>query len=181
MRQRRHDALRNGLRRYLDSGIAGLRDKVAPHLSVTVSVSALHDAPGALGPVAGSGALLPRSLVRSWWCDSAVSRFVVGLGGKVLEASHTERTLKSRERRAKRIETGGHCQGAGCSRGPGSRLVPHHPTPWAVCGTTSLAETVLLCEQSHHDLHSGGHVLRLKDGRLLGPDGWVTDPREGAP
>jgi hypothetical protein len=174
-RQRRHDALRNGLRRYLDSGIAGLRDKVAPHLSVTVSLAALHDAPGALGPVAGSGALLPRSLVRAWWCDSAVSRFVLGLGGKVIETSHTERTLKPHERRAKRIETGGGCQGAGCTRGPGSRLVPHHPTPWAVCGTTSLTETVLLCDQSHHDLHSGGHVLRLRDGRLLGPDGWVAD------
>lgn len=179
LRQRRHDALRHGLRRYLDSGIAGLRDKVAPHLSVTVSLAALHDAPGALGPVAGSGALLPRSLVRAWWGDSAVSRFVLGLGGKVIATSHTERTLRPHERRAKRIETGGHCQGAGCARGPGSRLVPHHPIPWAVTGTTSLAETVLLCEQSHHDLHSGGHVLRLKDGRQLGPDGWVGDGGTG--
>ena len=29
-RQKRHDALRNGLRRYLNAGITGLRDKVAP-------------------------------------------------------------------------------------------------------------------------------------------------------
>jgi hypothetical protein len=173
--QRRHDALRNGLRRYLDSGIAGLRDKVAPHLAVTVTLEALHDEPGALPPVAASGARLPRSLVRAWWCDSSVTRFVLGLGRKVIETSHTERTLKPHERRAKRLETGGRCQGAGCRRGPGHRLIPHHPTPWATTGTTSLSDSVLLCEQTHHDVHSGGRILRLKDGRRLGPQGWVDD------
>ena len=172
--QRRHDALRNGLRRYLDSGVAGLRDKVAPHLSVTVGIDALADRPGARPPVAASGARLPRSLVRTWWCDSSVTRFVLSLGRRVLEVSHTERTLKAHERRAKRIETGGRCQGAGCRRGPGDRLVPHHADPWARHGTTSLGDTVLLCEATHHDLHSGGHTIRLKDGRRLGPDGWVS-------
>ncbi|MCW2715097.1 MAG: hypothetical protein JWN88_2144 [Frankiales bacterium] len=173
LRRRRHDALKNGLRRYLDAGIAGQRDRQAPHLAVTVSAEALSGAPGSLGPVTGSGTLLPRSLVRRWSCDSAVTRFVLSLGRKVIEASHTERTLKPHERRAKRIETGGHCQGAGCTRGPGSRLVPHHADPWARSRTTSLSGTVLLCEQTHHDLHSGGHFIRLKDGRLLGPDGWA--------
>jgi hypothetical protein len=178
--EQRHDALRNGLRRYLDSGIAGLRDKVAPHLSVTVALDSLHAAPGSLPAVAASGARLPRSLVRRWWCDSAVTRFVLGLGGKVLAASHTGRTLTATERRAKRIETGGGCQVAGCARGPGCRLVPHHPTPFAECGTTSLSDTVLLCESNHRNLHVGRTVLRLKDGRRLGPDGWLRqEPDSG--
>ena len=170
--QRRHDALRNGLRRLLDSGITGLRDKTAPHLAVTVSLDALHDSPGALPAVAASGARLPHSLVRRWSCDSAITRFVLSLGHKVLELSHTERTLKPHERRAKRLETGNHCQGAGCSHGPGSRLVPHHADPWNRCGTTSLSDTVLLCEQTHHHLHTG-HTIVLKDGRRLGPHGWI--------
>ena len=131
-------------------------------------------APGSRPPVAASGARLPRSLVRRWWCDSAVTRFVLSLGHKVLELSHTERTLKPHERRAKRIETGGTCQGSGCCRGPGSRLVPHHADPWAQSGTTSLSDSVLLCEQTHHQLHQG-RTIRLKDGRRLGPHGWVTD------
>ena len=172
--QRRHDALKLGLRRYLDSGIAGLRDKVAPHLSVTVGIDALSDRPGALPPVTASGARLPRSLVRSWWCDSSVTRFVLSLGRRVLEMSHTERTLKAHERRAKRLETGGRCQGAGCRCGPGTRLVPHHADPWSRSGTTSLSDTVLFCEQTHHDLHSGGRTILLKDGRRLGPDGWIS-------
>ena len=177
--QQRHDALRNGLCRYLDSGIAGLRAKVAPHVSVTVGLDSVHAAPGSLPAVAASGARLPRSLVRRWWCDSAVTRFVLGLGRKVLAVSHTGRTLTATERRVKRLETGGMCEVAGCARGPGCRLVPHHPTPYAECGTTSLSDTVLLCESSHHDLHVGRQVLRLKDGRRLGPDGWL--PPEDRP
>jgi hypothetical protein len=91
----------------------------------------------------------------------------------VIESSHTERTLKPHERRAKHLETGGHCQGAGCTRGPGHRLVPHHPTPYSVDPKTSLSDSVLLCEQTHQDIHVGGKSIRLKDGRYLGPDGWV--------
>jgi len=170
--QRRHDALKHALRRYLDSGIAGLRDKVAPHLAVTVPIETLHDEPGALPAVGASGARLPRSLVTRWWCDSSITRFVLGLGRRVVELSHTERTLKPHERRIKRLETGGRCQGAGCRRGPGDRLIPHHADPWARSGTTSLGQTVLLCEQTHHDLHSG-KTIRLKDGRRLGPHGWL--------
>ena len=173
--QQRHDALRNGLRRYLDSGITGLRDKIAPHLAVTVTLDSLHATPGSLPAVAASGARIPRSLIRRWLCDSAITRFVLSLGHKVLAVSHTSRTLTATERRIKRLETGGHCQVAGCARGPGCRLVPHHPTPYAISGTTSLEDSVLLCEQNHHDLHVHRRTLRLKDGRRLGPDGWITD------
>jgi hypothetical protein len=172
--QRRHDALRSALRALLDSRALGRRDKVAPHLSVTVGLDALHDAPGALPAVAASGARLPRSLVRRWLCDSALTRFVLSLGHKVLETSHTERTLKAHERRAKHIETGGRCQVAGCTCGPGARLIPHHGRPWARTRRTSLRDTVLVCERDHHHLHSG-HTLVLKDGRRLDQNGWLDE------
>ena len=142
--------------------------------TVTIPIGALHDAPGSLPPVAASGARLPRSLVRQWWCDSSITRFVLSLGGRVIETSHTERTLKPHERRIKRIETGGRCQGSGCCRGPGTRLIPHHPEPWHRTGTTSVHDTVMFCEQTHHDLHHG-HTIRLKDGRRLGPHGWIHE------
>ena len=176
LRQRRHDALRNGLRRYLDSGIAGLRDKVAPHLSVTVGLDALDEEPGALPARGASGTCLPASLVARWACDSAVTRFVLSLGHRVLAASHTQRTLSGIERRTRQIETGGRCQGAGCARGPGHRLIPHHATPWATCGTTSRADTVMLCEQTHADLHLGRQAIQLKDGRWLNSQGWTARP-----
>ncbi len=173
--QRRHDALRNGLRRHLSSGATGRRGKTAPQIQVTVGLDSLHGAPGTLGAVAASGTVLPRSLVRRWWCDSAVTRFVLGLGGRVVQTSHTERTLKAHERHAKAVETGGHCQGSGCTRGPGHPLIPHHATPWAASRTTSVTDTVLLCEQTHHLLHTG-HPVRLKDGRWLDAHGWRRKP-----
>ncbi len=175
-RQRGHDALRLALRALLDSGALGSRDKAAPHVAVTTGLDTLHRVPGAMPAVAASGTRLPSSLVRRWFCESAVTRFVLSLGRKVIETSHPERTLTAQERRIKKIETGGRCQIAGCRCGPSARLVPHHGDPWAQCHTTSLTDAVLICEPSHHDLHSGGHTLRLKDGRWLNEHGWADGP-----
>jgi len=179
LRQRRHDALSLGLRRLLDSGALGLRDKAAPHVAVTVGLDALHDLPGALPATGASGQRLPVALVRRWLCDSVLTRFVLGLGRRVVESSHTERTLKPHERRVKRVETGGICQAAGCPPRPDRPLVPHHAIPWSHCHTTSINDTVLLCEKSHHDLHTGGRTLTLRDGRRLNATGWLPPPEPG--
>lgn len=171
--QRRHDALRAILRSFLGSGIAGQRDKAVPHLLVRVSADSLDGVPGALPAVGGAGRALPTGLVRRLTCHSAITRFVMSLGGRVIEMSHTVRTLKGHERRAKLMEGGGRCQAAGCHHPPGTPLVPHHPEAYARTGRTSFRDTVMLCEASHDHLHVGGHALRLKDGRILGPDGWI--------
>jgi hypothetical protein len=171
--RRLHDALRLALRSLLDSGELGLRDKIAPHISVTVGLGTLHREPGAAPPTGAAGVTLPLTLVRKWWCDSYVTRFVLGLGHRVLEVSHTTRTLKAHERRIKHLEAGGHCQGAGCCRGPGHRLIPHHVDAWSRHGTTALRATVLFCESDHGALHRG-RTLLLKDGRRLDENGWVA-------
>jgi hypothetical protein len=173
MLQRRHDAIVAMMKDWLGSGIAGQRGKSLPNVFVRVGLDTLHGAPGALPAVGGSGQRLPVSLVRRWWCDSVVTRFVMGLGNKVIEMSHTTRTLKQHERKAKVMETGGRCQAAGCTAPPGTPLIPHHPNPWVKCGTTSFYDTVMVCDRSHDDIHVGGLTIRLRDGRLLGPNGWV--------
>ena len=48
----------------------------------------------------------------------------------------------------------------------------HHVEPWASTGRTSLDQTVLLCAQTHNQLHRGLTVT-LKDGRRLNENGWV--------
>lgn len=176
--QRRHDALNLLLGKILDSRVLGSRGKVPVQIAVTTSLAALHNQPGALPARTGSGATVPAALVRRWLCDSAVTRFVLSLGNKVIESSHTERTATPHERRIKHLETGGICQGAGCSRGSptGDSLVPHHATPYAICKQTSLEDTVLLCPMSHDDVHVGGKTIRLKDGRYLNATGWVDGP-----
>lgn len=174
LKQRRHDALRNGLRRYLDAGIAGLRDKVSPHIGAVVGLDLLDGVPGALPAVSTTTRrTLPASLVRSWLCDSAISRFVLSLGNKVLETSHTARSLKPHERRAKWIETGGRCQAAHCRCGPHTKIIPHHVDGYARCGTTSIDDTANLGEPCHTDVHVHKRTIRLRDGRRLNENGWI--------
>jgi hypothetical protein len=179
-RQRRHDALRLLLQQVLGSKVLGTRSKLPVQINVTISNAALHGQPGALPARTGSGASVPSALVRRWLCDSAITRFVLSLGNKVIELSHTERTAKPHERRIKLLETGGTCQGAGCYRGhdTGDVLVPHHPDAYARTGITSLRDTVMLCDVTHHELHEGHKTIRLKDGRLLNENGWVLPQRE---
>jgi hypothetical protein len=173
--QRRHDGLRLALRRLLDSGALGQRGRQVPHIAVTVTDAALHRRPGAAAARTASGATLPMSLVQRLVCGSAMTRFLLSLGHQVVETSHTDRTLRPHERRIKELETGGVCEAAGCTRGTatGHRLVPHHPTLYAVDPHTSLEDAVLLCEVSHRDVHEGNRNVRLKDGRVLTPSGWL--------
>lgn len=173
----RHDAFGAVLRDWLGSGIAGRRGKALTQVTITCGLDTLHGAPGALPAVAGSGARLPVSVVRRLMCDSAITRLVLSLGNRVIEMSHTSRTLKGHERKAKLVETGGRCQAASCARPRGTPLIPHHPDAYARSKTTSFYDTVLLCEGDHNHLHVGGKVLRLRDGRLLGPEGWVPQLR----
>ena len=176
--QRMHDALSLGLARYLAAGLGGQHDKNPVQVVVTVGLDALRGDPGALPARGATGASLSIGTVRRWACDCLLTRQVLSLAGKVLEVSHTERTLKAAERRAKLTETSGTCQAAGCTRStrtPGQEMHFHHGTPWAGTGSTSLADGVLLCKANHADVH-GGRTIRLKDGRYLGPDGWAAVP-----
>ncbi len=173
LKQRRHDALSLALRALLDSAARGVRDKAAPHLAVTISLDTLHDLPGARPAVGASGQRLPVGLVRRWLCDSHLTRYVLSLGHRVMESSHSERTLKPHERRAKRVQTGGICQAAGCPPRPAKVLVPHHITPWSHCHTTSIDDTAMLCEHCHRDVRLGSTRIRLRDGRRIGHRGRI--------
>jgi hypothetical protein len=172
--QRMHDALRLLLQRSLGANVLGSRGQAPVHLAVTVSSDALDGVPGALPARGSAGQTLPISLVRKLACHASLTRFVLSLGHKVLETSHTARTLKPHQRKVKHVETGGICQAAGCTRGDptGHPLIPHHVTPWAKTRRTSLDDTALLCESNHHDVHHG-RTLRLKDGRRFNANGWL--------
>jgi hypothetical protein len=182
-RRRLHDALDRLLTRYLDAGLGGMCGKVPVQLSVLVPEGILAASEGALPARADSGALIPRALVRSWWCDGSVTAFVVGLGGKALRIIHGQRTLTRRERRALQVQTGGRCAGRDCCPDLPSALsdlVPHHVKRWADHGRTSLDETFLICTWTHYAIHHGRFVL-LRDGRYLSESGVSDEPPEPAP
>jgi hypothetical protein len=178
-RRRLHDALDRLLERYLEAGLGGVSGKVPVQLNVLVPCPG----PGVLPAVGDSGALIPRALVRRWWCDSSVTAFVMSLGGKALRVIHGQRTLTARERRALYLETGGQCAALDCTSthpDPLLEVVPHHAKRWADCGRTTLDETVLLCKHDHRDLHEGKTIL-LRDGRYLTEQGVSDHPPPAEP
>jgi hypothetical protein len=178
-RERLHDALQRLLARYLEHGLGGTAGKVPVQVHVTLTEQTVTGAPGAPPPRTDSGRLVPRALVRRWWCDSSVSAFVLGLGGRALRVVHSQRTLAADERRALAVEGGDRCAGDGCCSGLPDLLVPirpHHVLGYAEDQITSLDETLPVCDVLHRDLHEGGRTVRLRDGRYLNAHGFVDEP-----
>ncbi|MGB8649706.1 MAG: DUF222 domain-containing protein [Mycobacteriales bacterium] len=178
-RARLHDALRRLVARYLEHGLGGTSGKVPVQVHVTLSEATVGDRAGALAPRGDSGRLLPRAMVRRWWCDSAVSAFVLSLGGKALRVVHAQRTLTPDERRALAVEGGGRCAGDGCCPDEPDALVvtrPHHVMGYAEDQLTSLDETLPVCDALHRDLHEGHRTVRLRDGRYVNEHGFTDGP-----
>lgn len=178
-RERLHDALQRLLARYLEHGLGGTAGKLPVQVHVTLTEQTVTGAPGAPPPRADSGRLIPRALVRRWWCDSSVTAFVLGLGGKALRVVHSQRTVTGEERRALAVEGGDRCAGDGCCSGLPDALVPirpHHVLGFAEDRVTSLEDTLPVCSVLHRDLHEGGRTVRLRDGRYLNAHGFVDEP-----
>jgi hypothetical protein len=173
--QQNHAALKAALRRLLDEGLLGTREKALPHVAVTTSLDFVQGVPGALPARAMSGARWSRMQVRRLLCRGEFTRMVLDAGRRVVEVSHTQRTLTAIERQILYLQWGHACARDSCIRGPatGDPLVPHHGNLFSQCGTTSVADSVPFCKQDHHYLHDDRRVLKLKDGRWIGPDGWV--------
>jgi hypothetical protein len=173
-RQQRHDALRSLLRKALDAGALGKREKAFPHIAVLVGLDVVNGVPGSLPGRTAHGARLARWQIRKMLSTSVFSRMVLDGRRKVVEVSHTQRTLTATERRILYAQWGNRCAGATCIRGPatGDPLVPHHVDLFSRTGTTSLDGALPLCDQEHTVLHDG-HVIRLRDGRLVSAEGWM--------
>jgi hypothetical protein len=122
---------------------------------------------------------VPASLVRRWWCDARVTAYVLSLGGKALRTVPAQRTLTGTERRALALQTGARCAGVGCCPDRPDPLVvlrPHHVRRYADDGSTTLEETLPVCDTLHHDLHDGHQTIRLRDGRYLNEAGFTPTP-----
>jgi len=174
-RRRMHDALDALLGRYLQHGLGGTSQKTPVQVNVTLSSDLIQGQPGARPATADSGAMIPRSMLHRWWCDSRVTGYVLNRGGQALRAIHLGRTLTALERRAAAIEHRNQCAGIGCCRSgtdPTTELVPHHVRRYTDDGVTSLTDTVLVCDVLHRDLHEGKQRIRLRNGRYLTENGW---------
>lgn len=116
----------------------------------------------------------PRTL-RRLSCAASFSRLLLDPAGHPLDSGPTRRQLNRRERRALEHRDGYRCQRRGCGR-PASSCDPHHVEPWHLGGLTVLVNMLLLCRACHHQLHDREVQLPLRDGRVIGPRGWVRGP-----
>ena len=146
----------------------------AADLTIIIREETLTQQGGALPARLADGTRLPASAAQRLGCDGRLSAVIVDALGHALHASGTHRHATQRERRALHAQWGG-CAIDGCTE-PFSHTRPHHVIPWWLSKITRLKDLAPLCEHHHHDIHEGKRTLRLRDGRHIGPLGWVDLP-----
>ncbi|MGY1667035.1 DUF222 domain-containing protein [Geodermatophilus sp. SYSU D00696] len=181
--QRQGDALVQLADNVLASGALPVLRTVKPHIAVRVDLDDLADP--ATGPVAGTmgfGATISAARARWLACDGQVTRIVIGPEGQPLDVGRTKRVVTPAIRRAVEARDGG-CVFTGCDA-PSHWADVHHLVHWIDGGETSLANSALLCERHHTQVHHGFRIERQPDGRwrTWRPDGTeITVPAPLAP
>ncbi|MGY1716695.1 DUF222 domain-containing protein [Geodermatophilus sp. SYSU D01106] len=142
---------------------------VKPQVVVKVDVEDLATGQGSAQ--LGSGALVSAARARWLACDSNIARVVMGPDGVPLDLGRDQRLATRHIRRAAEVRDGG-CVFAGCGT-PTWWCDVHHVVHWLDGGPTSLANSALLCERHHTEVHAGFRVQRQPDGRwhTWRPDG----------
>jgi hypothetical protein len=155
-RQRRHDALEDLSRAWLEHGDTPVVGGEKPHISVIADMPALRGIAGGLHETL-NGDILDIDTLRMVACDCSVSRIVFGPDSEILDIGRKARVWTAAQRRAI-IARDRHCTWeGGCDRSPRWCDI-HHVDHWADGGPTSVEKGKLLC-RFHHTLE---HVA---DGR----------------
>ncbi|MGY1671976.1 DUF222 domain-containing protein [Geodermatophilus sp. SYSU D00710] len=181
--QRQGDALVQLADNALAAGTLPVLRTVKPHVAVRVDLDDLADP--ATGPgtaTMGFGATISAARARWLACDGAISRVVFGPDGVPLDLGRSRRLVSRQLRRAVELRDGG-CVFTGCDA-PTHWADVHHLVHWIDGGGTSLANSALLCERHHTQVHHGFRVERQPDGRWCTwrPDGTeITVPTPLAP
>jgi hypothetical protein len=147
-RQRRHDALEDLAREYLDHGQTPIVGGERPHISVVCDLPALQGLAGGLHETE-TGQVLTISELRALACDCSLSRVVLGPNSEIIDVGRRTRVIPAAMRRAI-VARDRHCTWPGCDRGPRWCDV-HHKRHWADGGPTDPSNGELQC-RFHHTL-----------------------------
>ncbi len=145
-RQRRHDALENLTRDWLDNGATPTVGGEKPHLILHTDLDALQGIAGGLHETE-NGQIIDIDLLRMTACDCSITRIIFGPDSEVLDVGRKTRIWSPAQRRAI-IARDRHCQGPGCRAKPRHCDI-HHLTHWANLGETNIDDGLLLCRPCH--------------------------------
>ena len=149
-RQRRHDALEDLSRAWLDHGDTPVVGGEKPHISVIADIPALQGIAGGLHETL-NGYILDVDTIRKLACDCSVSRIVLGPDSEVLDIGRKTRVWTAAQRRAI-IARDRHCPWRGCEIRPewcdihhvdplgGRRSLPAWRTESSSAASTTLCE-----------------------------------------
>jgi hypothetical protein len=165
--KRRHDALADVARFFLDHQHDKVGGRHRPHLNVLVDLAA--DAARYV-----DGAAISRDVLERYFCDSALHRLLARGRSTILDLGTATRVVSAALWVAL-VARDQHCRFPGCDR-PAHWCEGHHVVWVSRDGPTNLANLVLVCSRHHHLLHLPGWSATLAlDGTLtVGfPDGAV--------
>jgi uncharacterized protein DUF222 len=165
--QRRHDALVDIARFFLDHQQTRSGGRHRPHLNVIVDLEALA---GGAGGHSTDGTALDAATTAKLLCDSALHRVVMTGRSSILDYGTATRTTPVNLWNALAVRDGG-CRWPGCDRSP-DWCQAHHIRWASRGGPTRPTNEVLLCNRHHHIAHQPGWRLRLDADATL----TVTDP-----
>ncbi len=148
--QRRHDALEDLARSFLEGTASPEVGGEKPHVNFHVDLNGLQGVAGGLHETE-DGHVLGVDTVRQLACDASVSRIVLGPGSEILDVGRKTRVIPAGLRRAV-IARDRHCTAPGCGRSARWCDV-HHIVFWADGGETVLDNLCLLCRYHHTLTH----------------------------
>lgn len=149
-RQRRHDALEDLCRDWLDNGTTPTVGGEKPHLSLHTDLEALQGIAGGTHETL-DGDIIDIDTLRMLACDCSISRIVLGPDSEVLDIGRKTRVWTPAQRRAI-VARDRHCQAPGCRARPRHCDI-HHVEHWADGGETSVEKGALFCRPHHVEEH----------------------------
>ena len=155
--QRRLDGLVAMGRQSLSGGMAGPAGRRRAQVIVLVSEASLRGKPGAPAADMGRGAMVPAESARRIACDCVLTTVSVDADGKPAHPGRSRRTFTPGEWAVMAARDRG-CRWPGCGA-PLDWCDGHHLDSWVFTRRTSVATSVLLCDQHHRKVHEGGWTL----------------------